>query len=147
MCSCRKTLLEYSSGITNIIKSILQSAARKFDLPENSFLDECGERAVMFCRFNYFPPCPKPDEILGLKTHTDGSALAILLPDKEVEGLQFLKDDKWYKVPHLLPNALLFNAGDQLEVMQLYALIPFSALILFIRVHTCSNITYNADNK
>ncbi|KAI5649291.1 hypothetical protein M9H77_35296 [Catharanthus roseus] len=113
----RRILHEYSLGVTNIIKILLQSAAKMLDLPENSFLNQCGEKPIMFCRFNLYPPCPRPEQVLGLKPHTDGSGLTILLPDKEVEGLQLVKDNKWYKVAHLLPHALLVNAGDQLEIM------------------------------
>lgn len=70
----------------------------------------------MQCRFNLYPPCPSPDQVLGLKPHTDGSTVTVVLLDKEVEGLQLLKDNQWYKV-QIKPHSLLFNAGDQLEVI------------------------------
>ncbi|KAG5596440.1 hypothetical protein H5410_037672 [Solanum commersonii] len=60
--------------------------------------------------------CPKPDKILGVKAHADASIITTLLQDKEVEGLQVLKDGKWYGVP-TIPHALLINVGDQLEIM------------------------------
>jgi len=69
----------------------------------------------MFLRFNYYPPCPMPDHVLGLKPHTDGSSITFVLQDKEVEGLQVLKDNKWFKVP-IVPDALVINVGDQIEV-------------------------------
>ncbi|KAE8690959.1 2-oxoglutarate and Fe(II)-dependent oxygenase superfamily protein isoform 1 [Hibiscus syriacus] len=57
-----------------------------------------------------------PDLVLGVKPHADGSAITMLLQDKEVEGLQVLKDDQWFNVP-VVPQALLINVGDQVEIM------------------------------
>lgn len=42
----------------------------------------------------------------------------MLLLEEEVEGLQFLKDDQWYRVP-VIPEAFVVNVGDQLEVINL----------------------------
>ncbi|PHT42472.1 hypothetical protein CQW23_16497 [Capsicum baccatum] len=77
------------------------------------FLRQYGDRPVMYARFSFYPPCPRPKLVHGLKPHADGSAITILLQDKEVGGLQILKDDKWYRVP-IMPYALLFNIGDQI---------------------------------
>jgi isopenicillin N synthase-like dioxygenase len=56
-----------------------------------------------------------PDHVLGVKPHADGSSLTNLLQDKQVEGLQVLKDNQWFKVP-IIPDALVINVGDLLEV-------------------------------
>ncbi|KAL9273203.1 Protopine O-dealkylase-like protein [Drosera capensis] len=40
----------------------------------------------------------------------------ILLQDKEIGGLQVLKDGQWFKVP-IIPDAIFVNAGDQVEIM------------------------------
>ena len=66
-------------------------------------------------RFNYYPPCPQPENVLGLNAHTDGSALTILLQGNEVEGLQVKKDGTWIPVKPL-PNAFIVSLGDVLEV-------------------------------
>jgi len=57
-----------------------------------------------------------PDHVLGFKPHADGSTITFLLQDKQVEGLQVLKDDQWFKVP-IIPDALFINVGDQIEVI------------------------------
>lgn len=114
--SFRKTLQQYSAGTEKVIETLLQSAAKALDLAENSFLNQCGERPIMHCRFNLYPPCPRPDQVLGLKPHTDGSMGTVVLLDKEVEGLQLLNENQWYKV-QIKPYSLLFNAGDQLEII------------------------------
>uniref|UniRef100_A0A803LH18 Fe2OG dioxygenase domain-containing protein n=1 Tax=Chenopodium quinoa TaxID=63459 RepID=A0A803LH18_CHEQI len=70
----------------------------------------------MASRFNFYPPCPDPESVLGVKPHADGTAVTLLLQDKEVEVLQVLKDDQWFKVP-IVPDALFINVGDLLEIM------------------------------
>ncbi|KDP23161.1 hypothetical protein JCGZ_00344 [Jatropha curcas] len=105
---------EFAKKSQQINEILLKEMAGSLGLDENCFLDQYGERPLVTARFNYYPPCPMPDKILGLKPHADGSALTILLQDKEVEGLQFLKDNQWFRVP-IIPEALLVNVGDQAE--------------------------------
>jgi len=50
-----------------------------------------------------------------LNVHSDGSSKTVVLQDKEVEGLQVFKDNRWFKVP-IVPDALVINVGDQMEV-------------------------------
>lgn len=113
---CREILNEYTNKLREIVELLLKAMARSLKLKEDSFLDQYGERAIMTGRFNFYPPCPRPDLVLGLKPHSDGSAVTILLQDREVEGLQFMKDDQWVRVPNNIPHALLVNVGDQVEV-------------------------------
>lgn len=72
----------------------------------------------MAARFNYYPHCPRPELTLGIQPHADGSAITYLLQDKEVEGLQILIGDQWFTVPNV-PDALLVNVGDQVEVIHI----------------------------
>ncbi|XP_023759956.1 protein SRG1 [Lactuca sativa] len=112
----REVVDEYVSKIELINEFLLKALARSLNLEENSFLDQYGTSATMEARFNYYPPCPWPDKVFGVKPHADISALTFLLQDKEVEGLQVLKDGQWVGVP-ILPDALTINVGDQLEIM------------------------------
>ncbi|KAJ0531483.1 putative flavonol synthase [Helianthus annuus] len=66
-------------------------------------------------RFLLYPPCPTPDQVLGLKAHSDKSGITFLLQDPEVEGLQVFNDGKWYMVP-VIRDALFINLGDQMQV-------------------------------
>ncbi|KAM3208050.1 hypothetical protein ACQJBY_063008 [Aegilops geniculata] len=68
-------------------------------------------------RFNHFPPCPRPDLVLGIKPHADFPALTVLLMDKDVAGLQYLKDGTWYNVPAACDHTLLINIGLTMEIM------------------------------
>ncbi|KAI7735749.1 hypothetical protein M8C21_015406 [Ambrosia artemisiifolia] len=108
---------DYISKIELINHVILKAVARSLNLEENCFLDQYGTASSkMVARFNYYPPCPWPDKVVGLKPHTDGSAFTFVLQDKEVEGLQVLKDGKWFGVP-IVPDALMINVGEQIEIM------------------------------
>ncbi|GMQ07290.1 hypothetical protein CsSME_00051543 [Camellia sinensis var. sinensis] len=114
----REILHDYTTKLAILNELILKSMAKSLNLEENCFLNQYGERATMFARFNFYPPCPRPDRTLGLKPHADGTAITFLLQDKEVEGLQILKDGQWFRVP-IIPHALLINVGDQAEVSRL----------------------------
>ena len=115
---CRDTLDQFTSRLQVITETILKSMARSLNLEEGCFMDKYGEQGKMEARFNFYPPCSRPDRILGFKPHSDSSMITILLQDKEVEGLQFLKDDQWFRAP-IVPEALLINVGDQVEVTKI----------------------------
>ncbi|KAK4853774.1 hypothetical protein QYF36_014366 [Acer negundo] len=73
--------------------------------------------AVQAVRMNYYPPCSRPDLVMGLSPHSDGSALTILQQGKGSSvGLQILKDNAWVPVQPI-PNALVINIGDTIEVL------------------------------
>ncbi|KAL2482734.1 2-oxoglutarate (2OG) and Fe(II)-dependent oxygenase superfamily protein [Forsythia ovata] len=114
--SFRRILHEYSARIQQTEKQLLKAMARSLCLEEDCFLKKLGERRLIDARFNFYPPCPRPDLALGIKPHADGSAITFLLQDKEVEGLQVMKDDRWFHVP-IIPYALLVIVGDQMEIM------------------------------
>uniref|UniRef100_A0A0D3B237 Fe2OG dioxygenase domain-containing protein n=1 Tax=Brassica oleracea var. oleracea TaxID=109376 RepID=A0A0D3B237_BRAOL len=111
-----KTLHEYTMKQHAVIEQFFKGMARSLDLEDNVFLEMHGDNARMDTRFNMYPPCPRPDMVIGAKPHGDGSAFTLLLPDKDVEGLQFLKDGKWYKAP-IVPDTILINVGDLMEIM------------------------------
>ncbi|KAI3865619.1 hypothetical protein MKW98_024471 [Papaver atlanticum] len=67
-------------------------------------------------RMNYYPPCPRPELVLGLTSHSDFSSLTILLQLNEVEGLQIRKEERWISIEPL-PDAFIVNVGDILEIM------------------------------
>ncbi|KAL2482735.1 2-oxoglutarate (2OG) and Fe(II)-dependent oxygenase superfamily protein [Forsythia ovata] len=114
--SFRRIMFEYTARIQQIERHLLKSMARSLNLEEDCFSKQCGQLALMVARFNYYPPCPRPDHVLGLKPHADGTTITILLQDEGVEGLQVMKDDQWFRVP-IFPHALLVNVGDEIEIM------------------------------
>ncbi|KAI8570612.1 hypothetical protein RHMOL_Rhmol01G0049100 [Rhododendron molle] len=112
----REILNEYTRNLSLMNEFLLKSMAKSLNIEEDCFLKQCGEGAMMIARFNFYPPCPRPDLTLGLKPHADGSTITFLLQDEEVEGLQILQDGQWFRVP-IVPHAILINVGDQAEIM------------------------------
>uniref|UniRef100_A0A453JE55 Fe2OG dioxygenase domain-containing protein n=1 Tax=Aegilops tauschii subsp. strangulata TaxID=200361 RepID=A0A453JE55_AEGTS len=84
---------------------------------EEHLVNMIGDNSITQAIFNYYPQCPKPDHVLGLKAHTDGSIITVNFADAlDAEGLQLLKNGVWYNVP-IVPNALVMNIGDIMEIL------------------------------
>ncbi|XP_071718795.1 codeine O-demethylase-like [Rutidosis leptorrhynchoides] len=112
----REVLDEYCSKMELINEFFLKAMAKSLNLDENCFWDQYGKTGTMNARFNYYPACPWPEKVLGFKPHADSTAITVLLQDKEIEGLQILKDDQWFHVP-IVNEALTINVGDQIQIM------------------------------
>jgi isopenicillin N synthase-like dioxygenase len=103
-----------------MVKERLVSAmARLLGLEEDQFV--AGEpdcQATTYARMIYYPPCPRPDLVLGVKPHSDATLITVLMADDhDVGGLQVLRDGVWYDVPATLAtHAFLINVGDMVEV-------------------------------
>ncbi|KEH17522.1 putative thebaine 6-O-demethylase [Medicago truncatula] len=67
-------------------------------------------------RMNYYPPCPQPENVIGLNPHSDADCLTILLQANDIEGLQIRKDGQWISVKPLA-GAFVVNIGDMLEIL------------------------------
>uniref|UniRef100_A0A803MXP8 Fe2OG dioxygenase domain-containing protein n=1 Tax=Chenopodium quinoa TaxID=63459 RepID=A0A803MXP8_CHEQI len=113
----KTTLHEYSNKTKEVSKTLFKAMSRSLKLDENRFFELWGDdkEDIIHARFNFYPRCPSANQVVGLKAHTDGSAITVLLQDKEIEGLQVLKDDQWFKVP-IIPEAIIIHVGDQLEI-------------------------------
>ncbi|KAI3877237.1 hypothetical protein MKX03_016041 [Papaver bracteatum] len=111
-----RTLNEYSVQAKSVSEIILKAMAKSLRLEENDFLNQLGDPQYVYTRFSFYPACSRPDLVYGLKAHTDGGAITILLQDPEVRGLQVHKDDQWVSVP-CMPGDLLVNMGDLLQIM------------------------------
>ncbi|KAK0579001.1 hypothetical protein LWI29_019533 [Acer saccharum] len=112
--SFRETLEAYSADLKNIVAEILRQIRKKLrmDETEMTVLLE-GQQAM---GFNYYPPCPQPEQVIGLPPHSDFGGITILLEVNDVQGLQIKKDGLWIPVKSL-PNAFIINIGDTLEIL------------------------------
>ncbi|OVA04329.1 Oxoglutarate/iron-dependent dioxygenase [Macleaya cordata] len=111
-----ETLETYSTNIRKLCKNLLRFIAMTLGLSQDTFNEMFGV-AVQAVRMNYYPPCPRPDLVLGLSPHSDGSALTVLQQSTGSSvGLQILKDNKWIPVQPI-QNALIINIGDTIEVL------------------------------
>lgn len=109
-------MVDLTNKLGELDAAMLKAMARYLKVEdEESFLKKYGETPSALSRFNFYPPCRRPDAVLAAKAHSDASAMTYLLQDEEVEGLQAQKDGAWYRVP-IVPNAIVVNAGDQIEV-------------------------------
>lgn len=66
-------------------------------------------------RMNYYPICARPDLVLGVSPHSDGSSITLLLQDDEITSLQIKHKGRWVPVKPI-PNAIVVNIGDVMEV-------------------------------
>jgi isopenicillin N synthase-like dioxygenase len=110
---------EYTLGSAQVARRVLRGMARALGFGEEFFVDKVGERGGTYARFTYYPPCPRPELVYGLKPHTDNSVITVLLLDRDVGGLQVLKqqEGRWVDVPVLRRHELLVVVGDEMEIM------------------------------
>lgn len=64
---------------------------------------------------NLYPRCPNPELAMGLPAHSD-HGLFTLLVQNGVDGLQIQQKGRWMDASPL-PNSILVNTGDHLEVL------------------------------
>ena len=67
-------------------------------------------------RMNYYPPCSKPELVLGRSPHSDGGSITLLLQDDDLTGLQIKHKGGWIPVKPVL-GAFVVNIGDTIEVI------------------------------
>ncbi|GFY89420.1 ACC oxidase 1 [Actinidia rufa] len=63
----------------------------------------------------FYPPCPQPQLAMGLPPHSDHGILTLLIQN-EVGGLQLKHNGEWVHVTPV-PNSILVNTGDHLEIL------------------------------
>ncbi|KAK7331432.1 hypothetical protein VNO77_25657 [Canavalia gladiata] len=74
------------------------------------------EDGIQNIRMTYYPPCPRPELVMGLTAHSDAAGITILNQTNGVNGLQIKKDGIWIPL-NVNSDALLINIGDILEIM------------------------------
>ncbi|XP_044957187.1 protein SRG1-like [Hordeum vulgare subsp. vulgare] len=116
-CLCRDILHEFTKKCGGVKDDLLRVMAKLLQLDDDDyFVDQLGEKAETNVRCSYYPECPKPELVFGLKPQCDGTVLTILMVDDSVGGLQVLRDGVWWDVP-IVPHTLLVIIGDQTEIM------------------------------
>ncbi|KAJ8439163.1 hypothetical protein Cgig2_027089 [Carnegiea gigantea] len=104
----RKTLEEYAQTVKIAHDEVVRATAL--------LLMDTERIRKLRPEFNYYPTCPDADIVRQVSRHADVSAVSFLLIDREVEALEVLKDDQWFKVP-IIPHAIVVLVGDQIEMM------------------------------
>ncbi|XP_024992959.1 codeine O-demethylase-like [Cynara cardunculus var. scolymus] len=111
----RDTFEDYMQELQRLAMTLFHLIGQAVDIDKQEMSDvfEDGMQSV---RMTYYPPCPKPDLVIGLTPHSDAAGITILLQVNDIEGLQVKKDGIWIPV-NFLPNAFVVNVGDVLEIM------------------------------
>ncbi|XP_057536302.1 gibberellin 2-beta-dioxygenase 6 isoform X2 [Amaranthus tricolor] len=110
----RKLLEEYSRHLTRIGSTVFEAIIKNLELDLNE-LKSCLDESSGLIRVYRYPKHNINEHVKGLHEHTDSSTLSILSED-QVGGLQFYKDDQWFKVKPI-PNTLVVNLGDMMQVV------------------------------
>ncbi|GLJ33689.1 hypothetical protein SUGI_0677050 [Cryptomeria japonica] len=112
----RNTVERYTSEVERVAQAVLGLFAENLQLESDYFKDKFGEDPLMTMRTNFYPPCLRPDLVLGLSPHSDGDAITLLLQDDQIEGLHVHKNNEWIPIQPI-PYAYVVNIGDLMEVM------------------------------
>lgn len=105
---------KYSSEIRRIAKELINSISLNMGLEKGTFLDLHGDLHQTM-RVNYYPPCAKPDQVIGFSPHSDISTITVLSQEEDITALLLRHNDQWVPVEPI-PGALVVNVGDILEV-------------------------------
>ncbi|XP_038685677.1 S-norcoclaurine synthase 1-like [Tripterygium wilfordii] len=106
-----ETLNNYSSEVNNLALAILEQMEKA--LKVSNGIKEAFADGAQQMQFNYYPPCPQSEKVIGLSPHSD-MGITVLLQVNDVEGLQIKKNGKWLTIKPI-PSALIINLGDMIE--------------------------------
>ena len=111
---------QYRFELKKLAEKVMEVMDENLGLPKGyikkAFNDGEGENAFFGTKVSHYPPCPHPERVNGLRAHTDAGGVILLFQDDKVGGLQILKDGQWIDVQPL-PNTIVINTGDQIEVL------------------------------
>lgn len=97
-------------------RKLIEGISESLGLESNSIIESTGfDSGLQIMAVNFYPPCPQPHLALGLPPHSDLGFFTFLFQNG-IGGLQIKHEGKWVNVDPL-PNSLLVNIGDQLEVI------------------------------
>ncbi|KAH9613992.1 hypothetical protein KSS87_013489 [Heliosperma pusillum] len=115
----REIMEQYAEEARNVGDQILEGLEEALSLEKHRFLRYFDrETSEIKVRINYYPPCPNPNSTLGLNSHSDPSALSVLIEMENSGGLQVMHKDEnvWQTVPWPTDGVLVI-VGDLLEIM------------------------------
>ncbi|XP_010930700.1 1-aminocyclopropane-1-carboxylate oxidase [Elaeis guineensis] len=115
-----ETMMEYRKEVKKLAEKVMEAMDENLGL-EKGYIKKAfsnnGEHEPFFgTKVSHYPPCPRPDLVNGLRSHTDAGGVILLFQDDRVGGLQILKHGRWIDVQPL-ENAIVINTGDQIEVV------------------------------
>lgn len=115
----------YSREARALALRLLEAISESLGLERGHMVSAMGRQAQHMA-VNYYPPCPQPELTYGLPGHKDPNAITLLLQDG-VSGLQVQRNGRWVAV-NPVPDALVINIGDQIQVCVLIVNITRSSI-------------------
>ncbi|KAF8023702.1 hypothetical protein BT93_F1017 [Corymbia citriodora subsp. variegata] len=119
----KETMAEYRAEVKKLAEKVMEVMDENLGLPKgyiesafNSGDNNNNNKAFFGTKVSHYPPCPQPEQVNGLRAHTDAGGVILLFQDDTIGGLQILKGGEWVDVQPL-PNAIVINTGDQIEVL------------------------------
>ncbi|EOY09844.1 Senescence-related gene 1 [Theobroma cacao] len=112
--SLRNTLESYLLELQKIAAKLLGSMAKALGIDVEEMM-EFFDDGIQAVRLAYYPPCPKPELVMGLFPHSDITLINILHQVNGVDGLQIKKDGLWFPL-NINPDAFIVNVGDILQI-------------------------------
>ncbi|KAK4266287.1 hypothetical protein QN277_027234 [Acacia crassicarpa] len=106
---------EYCRETRKVARKLLEGISESLDLEPEAIAKATGfDTGHQVFIANLYPPCPRPELALGMPPHSDHGFLALLIQN-DIGGLQISHKGNWVNVEPL-PNSILVNTADQLEV-------------------------------
>ncbi|KAG6487309.1 protein SRG1-like [Zingiber officinale] len=109
----KDALTTYSDQAKRVAMQLLSHLSLLMNMNREGLLNLHGEMGLGM-RLNYYPACSRPDEVMGVSPHSDGSSITILWQDEDIAGLQIKHEGEWIPVEPI-PHALVVNIGDAIE--------------------------------
>ncbi|PIN04921.1 Iron/ascorbate family oxidoreductase [Handroanthus impetiginosus] len=111
----RDIVYEFSEKYRSLLRKLLQAIGENLGL-EEGYIDEALKLDSCFQLYaaNFYPPCPQPDQAIGIPAHTDHGLLTFLIHNG-VAGLQIQHDGEWFDT-NSPQNSILVNTADHLEI-------------------------------
>nr|GMD04428.1 protein SRG1 [Ipomoea batatas] len=113
--SLREAVEAYILQLQDLSRTLLGFIAETSKIGKRE-MEDIAEDGMQSMRMTYYPPCPKPELVMGLTPHSDATLITILHQVNGVDGLQVKSDyGNWIPVK-FLPDAFVVNVGDILEM-------------------------------
>ncbi|KAG8368629.1 hypothetical protein BUALT_Bualt15G0065500 [Buddleja alternifolia] len=113
--SLRDIVFEFSEKSRTVLRKLLQGISENLEL-EEGYMDETLQLDSCFQQYaaNFYPPCPQPDQAIGIPPHTDHGLLTFLIHNG-VAGLQIQHNGEWFNT-NSPQNSILVNTADHLQI-------------------------------
>ncbi|KAH0849683.1 LOW QUALITY PROTEIN: hypothetical protein HID58_096182 [Brassica napus] len=116
----KETMVEYREEVRKLASKMMEVMDENLGLPKgyikkafNEGMEDGEETAFFGTKVSHYPPCPHPELVNGLRSHTDAGGVVLLFQDDEYDGFKY---GEWIDVQPM-PNAIVINTGDQIEVL------------------------------